>query len=1028
LAALKKKPRVLLVDESPKTIENDPARVASVLGSRLYGMKQQDIATQLNMPLGEVKAILRTHAAKIDNWPQGQLAIAGPSPMFAGSTMPPYNPDVLVQRKGLGIFDQMRRDDQVKAALTFKKLAMLSTGWEITGPDGFKLENKQDWEPANFLDWVLRHVEGSFDDILYEYLTALDYGYAVGELIYDEIPDGPYAGKVGLSAIKMLKPHYVHFEVDIKGNITWDGILQRTAHGFFRLPVNKFATFTYQEEFGNPYGRSDLDNAYRAWWIKENTYRWLAMLLERFGIPPIFALYNPNGMAPGQVTQLMNIINRIQASTAGAIPRMGKDALELWSPELAGQTERVFLPALNFFNGDIARALLMPGQLGMTPDSQQGSFAKSKVHFDVFLLGVLFQRKQLEEVLVFDQIIRPLMDYNYTLDAYPRMRFLPITDDLRLDIMDSWGKLVGTGVVQPQPSDEEHIRTTVGFPAKDPGQPDAPGPFPGVPGAAGTSGGGGGNSRVPSPSRGGGPPPTPSQAPSVAPAAERREANRYERGMDFALVHDILDRVESKAKDKLVNAFLAAKERFIAFAKKDLKAAKGVHVLRTSAPIRKAYADFVQAAYGEGFQSLRRELPRQYGNLPAVRPAHAIRYIRERADFFITGVDDALTKQAAEVLADAFDKGEPLEETIANLEDLFTPYVGGSVKEEVVEPWRLETIIRTNATDAFNAGRLAQARENLDYLSGFEYSAVIDQRTTDVCQFLDGKVFEVNSPYLDTLRPPRHYNCRSVLVPLTPDIDIADEDVLTDEDAREAQVLTAEAGGGDFAQQEAAWHAYINNLGYDDWRVMYSPDQPRVPAGSSDGGEFAPGEGGGGVSLKPVNQRAFLGKQKNVRSKLSKQATGALGESIGLSLIRDKYPDARHLNDEKANFPVDLIADHELTEVKTGLVSNGTQAQQWRATIGQPGVAEAKWLAKASPEEKAEWNADKQQQIIDRKNQVVADYSKKLGKNVKGSTLCLIVDPDKKVADVYKFKGFHSRIGWNSPEAKKAYVGSYKYG
>jgi len=52
---------------------------------------------------------------------------------------------------------------------------------------------------------------------------------------------------------------------------------------------------------------------------------------------------------------------------------------------------------------------------------------------------------------------------------------------------------------------------------------------------------------------------------------------------------------------------------------------------------------------------------------------------------------------------------------------------------------------------------------------------------------------------------------------------------------------------------------------------------------------------------------------------------------------------------------------------------------------------------------------------------------KQLGRPVKPVTVGVILNPDTKTADVFRFNGFHARIGWNSPQAQKAYVGSYKY-
>jgi len=186
--------------------------------------------------------------------------------------------------------------------------------------------------------------------------------------------------------------------------------------------------------------------------------------------------------------------------------------------------------------------------------------------------------------------------------------------------------------------------------------------------------------------------------------------------------------------------------------------------------------------------------------------------------------------------------------------------------------------------------------------------------------------------------------------------------------------------------------------------------------------------GSSAISLQKTDQRAFSGESVELKEHPSKQEVGALGEKIIIAHLKAQgLSDARPLNEAKANYAVDLVQDHGAIEVKTGLASNGKSAQQWRATIGQPGKAETEWLKKASPEDKAAWNEKKAKDIMDRKNAAVADLSKKLGRPVKSWTMTSIINPDTRTADIYKFEGFHARIAWNSPEAKKAYVGSYKY-
>lgn len=207
----------------------------------------------------------------------------------------------------------------------------------------------------------------------------------------------------------------------------------------------------------------------------------------------------------------------------------------------------------------------------------------------------------------------------------------------------------------------------------------------------------------------------------------------------------------------------------------------------------------------------------------------------------------------------------------------------------------------------------------------------------------------------------------------------------------------------------------------------FDPNQPRHPAGSSQGGEWR-GAAGANITLESSDERAYTGQQISTTEALTKQETGAIGEAAAINYLkRQGLLDARPLNMAQNNFPIDVIEDHELIEVKTGLVSNGQSAQHWRATIGQPGKAEREWLKTASSDEKAAWNAAKSSKILSRKNAVLEQYTRRTGIAARGKTIGTIIDPDRKIVDVYEFDGFHLRIGWNSTAAKNAYKGSFSY-
>lgn len=99
-----------------------------------------------------------------------------------------------------------------------------------------------------------------------------------------------------------------------------------------------------------------------------------------------------------------------------------------------------------------------------------------------------------------------------------------------------------------------------------------------------------------------------------------------------------------------------------------------------------------------------------------------------------------------------------------------------------LEPHRLDTVIRTNMFEAINEARLNTFTdpEMGDFVVGLEYSAILDSRTTAVCAHMDGKAYS-GERWQSDLRPwvpPNHFNCRSILVPITQ----LDDDQSLDED------------------------------------------------------------------------------------------------------------------------------------------------------------------------------------------------------------------------------------------------------
>lgn len=73
-----------------------------------------------------------------------------------------------------------------------------------------------------------------------------------------------------------------------------------------------------------------------------------------------------------------------------------------------------------------------------------------------------------------------------------------------------------------------------------------------------------------------------------------------------------------------------------------------------------------------------------------------------------------------------------------------------------------ELVTRTAVSHVSNVARQATYEDNDDVISGVQWVATLDTRTSDLCKGLDGKVFPIDKGP----RPPAHFRCRSSTTPV----------------------------------------------------------------------------------------------------------------------------------------------------------------------------------------------------------------------------------------------------------------------
>ena len=84
-------------------------------------------------------------------------------------------------------------------------------------------------------------------------------------------------------------------------------------------------------------------------------------------------------------------------------------------------------------------------------------------------------------------------------------------------------------------------------------------------------------------------------------------------------------------------------------------------------------------------------------------------------------------------------------------------------------PWYLELVYRNNMASAYNAGAFYNQQLNKKNKPYGLYDGVDDNRQSDICKALDGKVFPLDHPFWNNYLPPNHHGCRSRRIALDAD-------------------------------------------------------------------------------------------------------------------------------------------------------------------------------------------------------------------------------------------------------------------
>ena len=291
-------------------------------------------------------------------------------------------------------------------------------------------------------------------DTLYDVLDALAFGVSIVEINYALIETGPNAGKVGLASLRSKDPSRFVFETDAFATVT----ALRGVNGD-AYPPDKFLRYAWLPQYESPLGQSDLQAAYKPWFVKQQLLKWWAKYLEKFGLPTVMGTYDPNkGYGPDQQRELLAIVAQVHNESAVVLPSdMHLGLLETARAQSAG-----FAESIEYLDRAIAKSIL--GQTLTTDSMPNGSsFALGSVHQDILGFYVAKLKRDLEETVIGTQLLAPLVAYNFGPNAACPRFVLGVPDAGQ---QEASGRLitdlVAGNVVAPT---EPWIRGYLGLPA-----------------------------------------------------------------------------------------------------------------------------------------------------------------------------------------------------------------------------------------------------------------------------------------------------------------------------------------------------------------------------------------------------------------------------------------------------------------------------------------------------------------------------------------------------------------------------------
>jgi len=435
------------------------------------------------------------------------------------------------------------------------------------------------------------------------------------------------------------------------------------------------------------------------------------------------------------------------------------------------------------------KTLLVPNLLGITPQasSSGGGFAQANTQLEAFLWTLDADATRLQEALN-EQIFNPLSKLNFPDGKGPLFKFKSVSESKKIELVKTWQELVVGGSVEASDSDEHHIREMLEFPHK--GEPldlqikigeatKQPESQTGKRGPIEETN----TKRV--------------NNTAAFTRAEKRVAINVIERQSNKIEGDSVITLNQRIGDMVADVVATIADQKLGTPAAPIAAIQTVDFHpKQKARVRKSIEDTLNQSWVLGIQHSKKELSQarkeqfrlNFGRIDE----EAAEFLRLNGFKAFGSLSDDMRTILQTVLINGVKFSWTSEQITDKIYDEFVRagFIGIDISAEATSRTvddiaeaigqttglhRIETMVRTTVFEAINEARFSVFTDPaLDgFVEALEYSAILDSRTTQICRHLDDRVYPVDSEVWNKWRPPNHFNCRSLLVPVT----IIDTDV-----------------------------------------------------------------------------------------------------------------------------------------------------------------------------------------------------------------------------------------------------------